>query len=226
MAKILEVIVTSEDEAIEAERGGADRLELVRAFGLGGLTPETELVERVLRRVSIPVRVMVRETATLQAGGSAEIENLGRRAAELAQLPVDGLVLGFAREDKLDVAAAAALLAFAPDSKVTFHRAFDEAADPLLAIEQLKSQPQIDRILTSGGAGNWQQRRERLNAWQSAAGHIKLLVGAGLCSCTLAGLRVESRLEEVHVGRAARIPQTIGGKVRREQVAAVKSALE
>lgn len=226
MAKILEVIVTSEDEAVEAEDGGADRLELVRELGVGGLTPDSGLVQRVLRRVAIPVRVMVRESPTLNLSREGELEKLGRCAAEVASMPVDGLVLGFASQGKLDVPATAALLACAPAAKATFHRAFEEATDPMLAIEQLKSLPQIDRILTSGGPGSWCERRTRLKAWQAAAGRIRLLVGAGLCEDALAGLRIEPSLREVHVGRAARVPPTVDGKVCRQRVAAVKSALE
>jgi copper homeostasis protein CutC len=69
MAKTLEVIVTTVDEAIEAEAGGADRLELVRALDVGGLTPEISIARGVLAAVRIPVRVMVREEAHLHRGG-------------------------------------------------------------------------------------------------------------------------------------------------------------
>lgn len=218
--------MTSEEEALEAEDGGADRLEMVRALAVGGLTPDTELVRRVLHRVRVPVRVILRETATLEASGPSELERLRRGARELAELSIDGLVVGFARERRVDAAATAAVLECAPDLKATFHRAFDETADPLRAIADLKSLPQIDRILTSGGPGDWEERRKRLKEWKTAAGGtIKLLVAAGLCACTLAGLRLEPCLEEVHVGRAAREPQTVDGKVCRRRVAALKSAL-
>jgi copper homeostasis protein len=226
MAKILEVIVTSEDEALEAEAGGADRLELVTRFELGGLTPDVSVVERVLRKVHIPVRVMLRETPTLQAGTESDLKGLSRKAAELATLPIHGLVLGFVAERELDLASTQMVLAGAPQLKATFHKAFEEAADPLRAIKQLKELPQVDRILTTGGAGSWAERRERLDQWQSAAGdQVRLLVGAGLCECVLAGLREDGRLMEAHVGRAARTPRTVDGKVRREQVAALKRTL-
>ena len=218
--------MTSEQDALEAEDGGADRLELVRALAADGLTPKLEQVETILRRVRIPVRVMVREAATLEMGGEDEFESMKQHAAEFAKLPVDGLVLGFARGDTLDVESTARLIAAAPQCSVTFHRAFDQAADPLAAIDQLKLLPQIDRILTTGGPGTWQQRQRRLNQWQTAAGRIKLLVGAGLCECVLSGLRNEPYLGEVHVGRAARVPQTVDGKVSSKRVAALKSALE
>src|SRR6188474_594629 len=58
----LEVIATSLEDAVEAEAGGADRIELVRDLAAGGMTPPLDLVDAVLSRVRIPVRVMVRHT--------------------------------------------------------------------------------------------------------------------------------------------------------------------
>lgn len=218
--------MTSEDEALEAEVGGADRLELVSSFELGGLTPEISLVKRVLRRVHIPVRVMLRNDATLQAGTPAELKHLTRQAAKFAVLPLDGLVLGFAGDGQLDLASTRTVLEGAVPLRATFHKAFEQAIDPLRAIEQLKELLQIDRVLTTGGSGTWAERRARLNRWQTAAGNrLKLLIGVGVCECILAGLREEDCLMEAHVGRAARKPNTVKGEVRREQVARLKSAL-
>ena len=54
--------MTSGAEAQAAERGGADRLELVRDLDVGGLSPSLDIVAEVLATSSIPVRVMLRET--------------------------------------------------------------------------------------------------------------------------------------------------------------------
>ena len=81
--KLLEVIVTSVDEACEAEQGGADRLELVSDFASEGLTPKLSIVERVLRVVSIPVRVMLRENESFEIKDDDELELLKKYAAEL-----------------------------------------------------------------------------------------------------------------------------------------------
>ncbi|MBV8114612.1 MAG: hypothetical protein JO300_07720 [Silvibacterium sp.] len=226
MPKILEVIVTSEAEAVEAEAGGADRLELVRALDVGGLTPDPVIVERILAAVTIPVRVMVRDEPSFSPGGADGLHKLQQRAAEFIRMGVDGLVLGFAGNSELDLETTRAVLSAAPTCRATFHRAFDEVVDPLLAIEQLKTIPEIDRILTSGGNGTWQERRARLLALQAAAGPaINILVGAGICEDGLAGLGKEQGLYEIHIGRAARVPQTVDGHVDRHQVAALKSAL-
>ena len=226
MPKTLEVIITSEGEAVEAQAGGADRLEVVRALELGGLTPDPAIVERILAAVSIPIRVMVRNEASFAPGGPLELRALRNQAAQFASMGVDGLVLGFAADGGLNLDATSDVLSAAPGCRATFHRAFDEAADPLLAIEQLKSLPQIDRILTTGGAGTWEERRARLVHWQQAAWpEIHILVGAGLSKHALSGLRVERRLVEVHVGRAARVPHLVNGRVDSRQIATLKSAL-
>ena len=107
---ILEVIACSVADAIEAERGGAGRLEIVRALDAGGLTPPVSLVREILTAVSIPVRVMLRENAGFESGGEAEIEGLCRVAREFAALGVDGLVLGFVRGRKLDLAPVLQIL--------------------------------------------------------------------------------------------------------------------
>jgi len=224
---MLEVIVTSLDEAIEAELGGADRLELVRSLESGGFTPSAELVRKVVESVSIPVRVMLRENASMSIGGPAEISTLGSRARTLAALPIDGLVLGFLNNGRVDLNVTKEVLAEAPNCRGTFHRAFDSVRDPLQALQELQQLPQIDRVLTSGGEGSWLERKTRLLEWKRAAApSIKILVAAGLCASSLAERGEDFSQIEVHVGRAARVPQITSGAVSREQIASLKRLLE
>ena len=60
---ILEVIACTVEDAVAAEKGGADRLEIISRFDVGGLTPAPELVRAIKAKVSLPLRVMVRENA-------------------------------------------------------------------------------------------------------------------------------------------------------------------
>jgi copper homeostasis protein len=223
LSKLIEVIVTSLGEAIEAEHGGADRLELVRSLEEGGLTPPLELVRKVARSVSIPVRVMLRENASMSIESTIEIEMLKARAGEFAELPIDGFVLGFVRDGSVDLDSLQNILTAAPELPVTFHRAFEHASDPLDAIDDLKRIRQIDRLLTGGGGGSSAERKKKLLEWQEAASpRIKILVGVGVCSEFLAELNHEPSLEEIHVGRAARVPQLVSGIVNRNRIAALK----
>src|SRR5688572_28325307 len=100
---LLEVIVTSLEDALAAERGGASRLEIVSHLELGGLTPNFETVREICQCVAIPVRVMLRcsESHVPRPG---EVEFLAYQAEDLAALGINGLVLGFLRENQVDVA--------------------------------------------------------------------------------------------------------------------------
>lgn len=226
MPGILEVIVTTAAEAAVAEAGGADRLELVRDLPSGGLSPDLGVVRTVMDAVSIPVRAMVRETASMSAGDGAEMETLRGCARELARLRVDGLVAGFIRDGEIDIDAMRRLLEPVPQVRVTFHRAFDEVANPLRAIEHLKSIGQIDHILTSGGQDDWPRRKLRLLEWQRAASpEITILVAAGLDSRVLQDLNREPLPFEFHVGRAARKGHQVSNPIDHTQIASLKSLI-
>lgn len=226
MPGILEVIVTTVEEAREAEAGGADRLEFVRALPCGGLTPDLCLVRDVVGAVSIPVRVMIRESASMTMPDGTETEVLRQRATAIARLPVDGLVAGFIRGGEIDGEAMRRLLEAVPDIRVTFHRAFDEVENPLRAIADLKDLGQIDHILTDGGQGDWPERRRRLLEWQRAASpEITIMVAAGLCTSIFEDLSRQAQPFEFHVGRAARVGHLASNPVDRKQVAFVKSLI-
>lgn len=223
---ILEVIATSVTDALEAEMGGANRLELVRELQVGGLTPEVNFVEEVLNSVSIPVRVMLRERKDFLAGDARDVQKLCDLASEFSSLRVDGLVLGFVKDGKLDLECVGKVLAFAPKLKATVHHAFEEV-EPLTAIQETKGLKQVDRILTHGGRGNWETKIDNLLRYQKAGfPEIKLLVGGGLDAETIEMISTNTSLREFHVGRAARHPTTVAGGVRREKVSALVEAMK
>ena len=60
---LLEVIVQTVADAREAEKGGADRLEVVRAISMGGLSPSIDLVRLIKDDTSLPLRIMLRENS-------------------------------------------------------------------------------------------------------------------------------------------------------------------
>jgi len=223
--RLLEVIVTSADEASEAETGGANRLELVRDLAIGGLTPSLEVIETVLRSVSVPVRVMLRARPSLELS-SDEIPELAACARQIAAFPIDGLVIGAVKDGEPDIPAVQAILGDL-DCRATFHRAFDEAANKVEAIAAIKQIPQIDRILTGAGPGTWAERKPRVLEWQAIASpEIRILVAAGLSHDALIAIPGSTSDFEFHVGRAAREGNTTFGKVRRELIARLLSRSE
>jgi len=228
--EILEVIACSVADAIAAQQGGARRLEVVRELERGGLTPSIELVRAIKEAVDVPLRVMVRESDGYAIAGDMEIEGLCEAASELSSLGVDGLVMGFLKSDEIDLDLTSRVLACAPGLKATFHHAFEDAADQLQAVNQLKSLPQVDRILSSGGSGELEVRRLRLDAYERAAApEVKIIAGGGIDMNAIGVLRRTTSIREFHVGRAAREGFSVAGVVQadlvRELVHATKQIL-
>ena len=215
---LLEVIAETVEDAREAEQGGAGRIELVRDLSRGGLTPPPVVTEAVVRAVRIPVRVMVRESESFEVPDAAGLARLRAAASHALDAAASGLVLGFLRRGAVDVETIREVLG-TMTAAVTFHRAFDEAARPLDAVAALSTEPRVDRILTSGGAGDWPARLARLQALRHAASpKLIILPGAGLDDRALGDLAKEG-FAEAHVGRAARIPSAHQGRVRASRVA-------
>ena len=220
---LLEVIVQTLTDALEAARGGADRLEVVRALEDGGLTPPLALVQEIAARVTLPLRVMVRENAGYTTD-DGERPALRGAAAAFAAARVDGIVIGFADAGELELDYVADVLSAAPDVSVTFHRAFDQLRDPLVAIDDIARLPQVDRILTAGGNGPPAVRAERLRAIQERAGsRLTIIAGGGVDEEMLTALARNAAVREVHVGRAA---FGEGGGVSAARVARLRTILE
>jgi copper homeostasis protein len=216
---ILEVIACSVADAVEAEKGGANRLEVVSALDRGGLTPPVELVRAIQEAVNLPLRVMVRESDGYQTSGETEIEKLCVAADVFSKLDVDGLVLGFLKGRTIDLDLTGRVLAAAPRLKATFHHAFEDAADQLQAIDEIKRLSQVDRILSHGGPGDLEQRRQRLDTYaHAAAPEITMVAGGGIDSHAIALLRRATTLREFHVGRAARRDFRVEGEVQCSKV--------
>jgi copper homeostasis protein len=217
--QLLEVIVTSLEDAREAQAGGADRLEIVRDLEVGGLTPPLALVKEIVSQVATPARVMVRENAGFTVDGPDEMDRLRRTVAQLAELPIDGVVLGFLDQGRVDLHTTTQLLREGPSVRATFHRAFEETEAPFEDLAALESLDQIDRILTSGGPGEWAAKAEKLEALQQACRRITILGGGGMTLEGVRYLREHTSLREFHIGAAARQPATLSGAVSAKQVA-------
>jgi len=216
---LLEVIVQTADDARAAETGGADRLEVVRDIDQDGLTPSIATVRAIQAVTRLPLRVMVRECDSFTVSGAAELAALQRAAVEFAALGIDGLVLGFAHDCTVDLETTRAVLDGLPDIRVTFHRAFDTVHNPLAGLDALRSIPQIDRVLTSGGNADWTTRCAVLRRYAARAGNdLTVLAGAGVDETAIGLIASDGCVCEVHVGRAARHPQIRSAPVSADRV--------
>jgi copper homeostasis protein len=134
-------------------------------------------------------------------------------------------VIGFLRDrthgKRIDHELLKGVLTSGPGLKATFHRAFEELADPLAAIAELKQHPQIDRILTSGGRESCARKVDRLTAWQHAARpEVELVIGGGTDAEVIRQLKPHG-IREFHVGTAVREGRRIDGPVLADYVRAL-----
>ncbi len=202
---LLEVICQTEEDARQAEDGGAHRIELVRKISRGGFTPSSDVIEAVVAATRLPVRVMIREDENHEVTDEARIASMMESVRMARELCARWVVLGFRRGGAPDCALTARVLAAGAGLAATFHHAFEELDDPLAAIAQLKLIPAIDRILSHGGPGGWEAKAARLEERRRAAmPEITLLAGGGIDEDVIRMLGERTGLVEFHAGRAAR----------------------
>ncbi|MCX3060822.1 copper homeostasis protein CutC [Streptomyces beihaiensis] len=227
---VLEVIALDAEDAVAAQAGGADRLELVTDMAADGLTPSVKTFTEVRAAVDIPLRVMLRLADGFAAGGAEERAALVRGAHELRQAGADEFVLGFLDEHGgPDLAAVERLVAELNGCRWTFHRAIDRAADRDALRKQLADLPGLDTYLTAGSAQGVDDGLDVLiaEAARAATGEPgyapQILVGGGLRLDHVPRLR-EAGITAFHIGGAAR-PTGWAGPVSADAVRGWRSAV-
>jgi copper homeostasis protein len=219
---LLEVIVTSLDDARAAAAGGADRLEMCAALSLGGLTPSLGLLESVKRELpSLPVMFMLRPREAGMAYAEADLSVMQRDAELALERGADGLVFGVLTDrGEVDRQACQRLLRVArhrPNAQIVFHRAFDVVVDPAAALEQLIDAG-FTRVLTSGRAPRAVDGLDEIRRTiDRAAARIEVLPGGGISAGNVARVVESTGSSQVHLSatRTATDPSTRGNPVIR-----------
>lgn len=222
---VLEVIVLSVDDAVHAEAGGATRVEVVRDIHEDGLTPDVRLVEALLSRVRLPLRVMVRPRNTFVVGDATHRDEIARDAARFADLPVD-LVTGYVRQGGqggavLDEDALALVASSAPRARLTVHRAVERISGDLAPV--LRRWPVVDRVLSAGAGSGWAERSVALADLQARVAPVRVIVGGGVSTEGVDALAAQPTLRELHVGRIARDGESYQHPVSARAVAALRA---
>lgn len=147
---LIEACVNSTPSAIEAQKGGAKRVELCDNLYEGGTTPGYGAIKAARKHLDIGLNVIVRPRGGDFHYSDVEYEIMREEIKICKDLGVDGVVIGILHpEGTIDKERTARLAELARPMSVTNHRAFDMTRDPFEALETLK-QLGIDRVLTSG----------------------------------------------------------------------------
>ena len=200
MNYILETCADSVQSAIEAKKGGANRIELCSNLVIGGTSPGESLFRQVKEQTGLNVRVLLSPRFGDFCYDNYEFRMILDEVRMFRKLGADGIVIGILNSDgTLNMEQMKALVEEAGDMGITLHRAFDVCRDPYEAMEQCISLGS-DTILTSGQKSSaWEGRELIKDLVKKSAGRIEILAGAGINPESIAKLAPYTNAKAYHM---------------------------
>ncbi len=195
----IEICCGSIQSAANAKAGGAVRVELCQGLVEGGTTPSPATIDYAVKELGLQVFVLVRPRGGDFCYNELEIRTMEEDVAFCKEAGVAGIVVGFLHPDgSIDTELTRRFVELSAPLPVTFHRAFDECAEPLKALEQI-----IDcgckRILTSGCKPTAMEGADMLQQLvKQADGRIIILAGSGVTPDNVLELKRKTGAPEFH----------------------------
>ena len=200
---LLEVCVDSFQSALNAKRGGADRLELCSNLIIGGTTPSFELLKKIKREIDIKVNVLIRPRFGDFLYDDCEYELICADIITAKFLGADGVVIGILdKSGNLDIARMERMIALTADMHVTLHRAFDMSNDMFATLESAKKIG-INTILTSGGKNRAEDAIDTLQKLARCSGKVDIMPGSGINADIIEKLMKETDIKSFHMSGKA-----------------------
>ena len=196
---LLECCVGSVEDAIFAEQGGADRIELNLSLESGGLTPSIGLFKEVFASVSLPVLPIIRPRTGGFRYSATEQKVILSDAERLLEEGASGIVTGcLTGSDLVPESFWAELRKLVGPRELVFHRAMDVVADLDELLDQLIALG-TDRVLTSGGCSTALRGAGNLKRLVGLAGsRIEILAAAGVSAANVIELVRKTDCRQVH----------------------------
>lgn len=203
---LLEISCGSIDDALQAQAGGADRVELCSALFVGGLTPSQGTLVYARQQLRIPIMTMVRPRGAGFCYSDAEFETMKMDVEAAVANGTDGVVFGILNSDgSVDVQRTRALRVAAGGAQAVFHRAFDLTPDPFRALEELVDAG-ITRVLTSGQRPTALEGADLIRQFiEHARGRIEILPGSGIRAWNVEELLLRTGCTQVHLSASKTI---------------------
>ncbi|QHI34769.1 Copper homeostasis protein CutC [Kordia antarctica] len=205
---LLEICANSYESAMNAQKAGAQRIELCSELAIGGITPSYGLLKKVTSDIKIPVHVLIRPRSGDFTYSKSEFEIMKANILLCKELGCAGIVSGVLLQDQtIDAVRTKELIELAKPMNFTFHRAFDWTPDPIEAILELAVLG-VNRVLTSGQASSADKGILLLQELQKVAENELIIMPGGGINPSNVYLFKESGFEEIHAS-ATSIRQSI-----------------
>lgn len=197
---LIEVCANSVESALAAQAGGAARVELCSALAEGGITSSPAVIELAREELRIPLHVLLRPRGGDFCYDDTEFAVMKRDIAFCQRAQVDGVVIGTLKPDgSVDMPRMRELISAARPMKVTFHRAFDMAADAFRAFDDVMALG-VERLLTSGQRGSAMEGKTLIADLVRRAGdRLIVMPGAGVNEGNIRELLVATGAREFHL---------------------------
>lgn len=180
---IIEICCASPDDVSAAVAGGASRIELCSALASEGVTPSYGLLAGALSLAKeTPVTVLVRPREVNFHYSPGEVDVMIADIHAIRRAGAAGVTIGALTADRMPDRDVIMRLveAAGPEMQITFHRAIDDCADPVEAIDML-AEMGIHRILTSGAAADALHGVATIKAMiDRAAQRIEIMAGGSV----------------------------------------------
>lgn len=201
----LEICANSVASCVEAQKGGAYRVELCAAIPEGGTTPSYGEITIARELLDIKLNVIIRPRGGDFLYSDVEIQAMLKDIEMCRKAGVDGVVFGCLTADgEIDMEKNALLVKAAKGMNKTFHRAFDRCKDPLESLEKIISLG-FDTLLTSGGESKAEEGIELLKELvEKSDDRIVIMPGSGINESNIGKIARETGAKEFHL--SARLP--------------------
>ncbi len=195
-----EICANSVASCLEAQKGGANRVELCAGIPEGGTTPPYgDMITARKYLTTTKLHVIIRPRSGDFLYSPLEIEIMLKDIELAKKIGADGVVFGcLTAEGDVDIEKMKMLMEASKGLSVTFHRAFDVCRDPMQALEDIIALG-CDRILTSGQEAKAELGTKLLAELNKKAnGRITLLAGCGVNEENILSIAKETGIKEFH----------------------------
>ena len=152
MTVVKEACVDNIQDAINAFKKGADRIEFCSNLEQDGLTPSNDDLIYLKKSISIPVRVMVRPHSNSFNYNDDDLTQMKETIKFCKNKKFDGVVFGCLDDnDELDLKKIKYLADFAKPLNVIIHKAIDLTSSPVNSLKKLLEINNVNGVLSSGG---------------------------------------------------------------------------
>lgn len=226
---MLEIIGTSLKDVKQAERYGAERIELCQSMTESGTTPSYGLIKTTVEAVDIPINVIVRPHDHSFVYNDEDLETMIQDIRIIKDIGANGIVIGpITADKKVDIVTLEKLLAESEGLEVTFHRGFDRVNDQFEALDTILKYKEINTILTSGGTAKATDPDSNLKELieRTEDTHLTIMPGSGLQLDTLQHFVDKIKPKALHFGSGVRVNNSYAEGIDKDKVRKVKEIMQ